>query len=89
MNVTIKFSVDSDQGGVLTGILGRILTDAGLVRTGNTATYSGQLVENALGDLQLEFWTAAAIHDGPGRIDHVWMYINKDYLQAEEAQAAE
>jgi hypothetical protein len=78
MRVMIRFSVDNEPNSDLRKKLAKILDDEGFVRERNTATYERADVDpDEIAEILEEFWSAAAAHDGPGRIDHFWLYSDR------------
>lgn len=78
MRAIIRFSLDGDQGSALRNPLCYRLEQMGFQRAGNTATYENPHI----GTLELAqtldgFWTLVNQHQGPGRVDHFWMYTDR------------
>ncbi|GLR54328.1 hypothetical protein GCM10007923_55450 [Shinella yambaruensis] len=81
VRVIIRFSVDNENNSALRNKLTGVLTRAGLVRGANTATYEAMhLTSGNVGHMLSAFWRRANNHQGPGRIDHFWMYSDKSDL---------
>jgi hypothetical protein len=78
MRVMIRFSVDNEPNSDLRKKLEMVLDDDGFVRERNTATYERADVNpSEIAEILEEFWSAAAVHVGPGRIDHFWLYSDR------------
>lgn len=81
MRVIIRFSVDNENNGALRNKLAGVLTRSGMTRDANTATYEAiHLTSLDVGKMLSEFWKRANNHQGPGSIDHFWMYSDKSDL---------
>jgi hypothetical protein len=79
MRAIVRFSVDNEANGLLRNQLNPILTGAGFQMRLNTATYEANgIPEDDLGHALEDFWTTASQHLGPGRVDHFWMYTDRD-----------
>jgi hypothetical protein len=77
LRVIVRFSVSGETNGALRNKLSNVLTTAGLTQGQNTATYEGSGIKpTTLGVATAEFWNAVAYHQGPGIIDHFWMYAD-------------
>ncbi len=78
MQVIIRFSLDGDQNGALWNRLNNALNQAGFIRGGNTATHRHPNIDaDHIRDALHGFWNAIATHNGPGQIDHFWMYSDE------------
>jgi hypothetical protein len=78
MRVMIRFSVDNEPNSDLRKKLEKVLDHDGFVRERNTATYERADVDaSEIAEILEEFWSAAAVHVGPGRIDHFWLYSDR------------
>jgi hypothetical protein len=78
MRVIIRFSVDGEANSALRNKLSGRLTRAGFVRAQNTATYeNGNIDEGDAATLLASFWRCANNHAGPGRLDHFWLYSDR------------
>jgi hypothetical protein len=78
MRAIARLSIDHERNGALRNKLYAVFRRHGFHRRRNTATYETTNIDEAglsaaLGD----FWNAATTHDGPGRIDHFWMHIDR------------
>lgn len=83
MQVIIRFSLDGDQNGVLWNRLNTALNQSGFVRSGNTATHRhGNISAAGVQQAMNNFWNAIATHNGPGQIDHFWMYSDEHMFPA-------
>jgi len=81
MRAIIRFSVDGEKNSALRNQLVGQLEAAGFTRFGNTATWENNHISaQGLGNAVRDFWTNAATHNGPGRIDHYWMYCDRTEL---------
>jgi hypothetical protein len=81
MRAIIRFSVDYEINSALRNKLTPILETAGFQRGENTATYEHQNISQGnLGGALQNFWSTANAHGGPGRIDHFWMYSDRNPL---------
>ncbi len=80
MRVTLRFSVSNEQNGTLRNKLATALESHGVaLKTGETGTYEcNALSEAGLRAALLAFWTEASNFQGPGHIDHVWMYAGQE-----------
>ncbi|MGO9605414.1 MAG: hypothetical protein ACLQAT_18835 [Candidatus Binataceae bacterium] len=78
MRAIIRFSVDNETNGALNNKLNKVLTDANFAKAQNTATYERiGLQALGLGQMLEKFWSTAHGHEGPGRLDHFWMYSDR------------
>ena len=79
MKVTIRFSVDGETDGALRNALLAALSAKGIaLKQNETATYESMSIAPAdLSKALAEFWRVADNHQGPGRIDHCWMYAGQ------------
>lgn len=78
MRVIVRFSVDGESNGALRNKLTGRLQRAGFVRAQNTATYeNANINEGDLATSLAGFWRAANNHQGPGRLDHFWLYSDR------------
>lgn len=81
MRAIIRFSVDGEANSALRNKLANWLIGKGFVRAGNTATYEHQHIAKAdLAKVLGDFWRKANSHQGPGRLDHFWMYSDRTAL---------
>lgn len=81
MRVIVRFSVDNETNSALRNKLSGVLTRANFVRNANTATYENQHISSdRIGATLGEFWKRANNHQGPGRLDHFWMYSDRTEL---------
>lgn len=81
MRAIIRFSVDGEANSALRNKLANWLTGKGFVRAGNTATYEHPHIAKAdLAKVLGDFWRKANVHQGPGRLDHFWMYSDRTAL---------
>jgi hypothetical protein len=75
MRTIIRFSIENEKNSALRNRLATILESGNFVRQGKTATWEHRNIGNRkLGRILGEFWRAAAGHQGPGHVDHFWMY---------------
>ena len=79
MRAIIRFSLDDDQDGALNGKLRKYLEKRGFKKLpGNTGTYEHRKnTERKLSFTTRNFWMKITNHNGPGHIDHFWMYADK------------
>jgi hypothetical protein len=75
MRVIIRFFVDNEPNSDLRRKLAKVLDDDGFVRELSTMTYErGNVNPSDIAEILTAFWSAAAVHDGPGRVAHFWLY---------------
>ena len=87
MRAIIRFSIDRENNSALRNKLAPILEGTGFQRGENTATYEHQNIsQQSLGAALNQFWTTANAHEGPGRIDHFWMYSDRNPLDELDPQ---
>ena len=78
MRTIIRFSVDGEVNSALRNKLSGRLTRAGFVRLPNTATYEhANIDEGDLATAIAGFLRAANNHAGAGRLDHFWLYSDR------------
>jgi hypothetical protein len=77
MRAILRFSLDGDTGGPLMALLVPSLVGNGFTKTG-TAKYEATAAarEDIYGALD-GFWDAIVGYAGPGRLDHFWLYVDK------------
>lgn len=81
MRAILRFSIDNENNGHLRNNLANRLEQSGFVRNQNTATYEHQnITKQQLAAVLGDFWTRAHQHNGPGRVDHFWMYSDRTAL---------
>jgi hypothetical protein len=75
MRTIIRFSINGEADGALRGRLNTVLVNDGLFTLTGTATYERvDITPNELSILLEAFWERVANHQGPGALDHFWMY---------------
>lgn len=78
MRVVIRFSINREKTGKLRNELFAILKSHGINWTGkSTGTYEGYVKAGNLETAMSQFWNAVSNHAGKGRIDHFWMYTDR------------
>jgi hypothetical protein len=79
MRAIIRFSIDNEKNGVLSGKLRKYLEKRKFTKLpGGTATYENRkTTERKLRFTMRNFWLIIEQHRGPGRIDHFWMYADR------------
>jgi len=78
MRVIIRFSVDGEKNSALRNKINTVLNNAGFRLRKHTATYEHKNLQTIdLGRLLRAVWNKAYHHQGPGQIDHFWMYSDR------------
>ncbi|MFZ0496679.1 MAG: hypothetical protein WBE80_13180 [Methylocella sp.] len=78
MRAIIRFSIDGEKDGALSGKLRRYLEKRKFKKLpGRTAIYEHRkTTERKLRFTMRTFWLTIEQHKGTGRIDHFWMYAD-------------
>jgi len=73
----LRFSVDGETDNKLGLKLRAVLKKHKVLLEGKTGTYEKYFATKRLSDCIEDFWSTASEYEGPGHVDHFWMYADK------------